>query len=71
MPEQIKPIRVRMKVLDVDGLNAPLVAVMPSDRTYEMIVHARKQLSSTELRQLRQDIDQRYHPHTMVDQIEQ
>jgi hypothetical protein len=60
-----------MKVLEVDGLNAPLVAVMPSDRTCEMIVHPSKQLSSTELHQLRKDIDQKYHPHTKVDQIEQ
>ncbi len=71
MPEPIKPIRVRMKVLDEDGLNAPLLAVMPSDRTYEMIVHATKQLSSIELHHLREDIDRKYNPHTKVDQIEQ
>jgi len=71
MPEQIKPIKVRMKVLDVDGLNAPLVAVLPSDRTYEMIVHPPKQLSDAELHQLRADIDRKYEPHTKVDYIEQ
>lgn len=56
MPEPIKPIRVRMKVPEADGLNAPLVAVMPSDRTYKTIVHASKQLSPTELHAVRNNV---------------
>jgi hypothetical protein len=53
------------------SLKLPFVAVMPSNRTYEMIIPASKQLSSAELHQLRQDIDHKYHPHTKVDQIGQ
>jgi hypothetical protein len=60
-----------MKILQVDGLNAPLAAVIPNDRTYEMIVHATRQLSDKELQQLREEIDLKYNPHTKVDQIEQ
>jgi hypothetical protein len=71
MPEEIKPIRVRMKVLMVDGLNAPLVAFMPSDQIYEMTVRSTRQLSQLELEQLREDINQKYSPHTCVDSIDQ
>jgi|HubBroStandDraft_1064217.scaffolds.fasta_scaffold133386_2 hypothetical protein len=71
MQEEFKPIRVRMKVMEFDGQNALLVTLMARDHTYEMVVHAAKQLSDLELHQLRLAIDQHYAPHMRVDHIEQ
>lgn len=71
MPKQIKPIGIRMKILEIHGLNAPRVAVIPSDRTHEMTIPATKKLSDPELHQLRLEIDKKYEPHTKVDDIKQ